>query len=121
MFVDLVLRKKKWFLSCSYNTQKSEIRKHLGTVGKNLDPYSSKYENFILLGGFNVEPSEYAMEEFMRVYNLKNLAKGPTYFKSPGKPSCIDLILINDFHKMVMIALKVYFKKKGPSIIQYCD
>ena len=53
IFVEINLRKKKWLLSCSYNPQKSEIRKHLGAVGKNLDLYSSKYENFILLGDFN--------------------------------------------------------------------
>ena len=32
MFVEINLRKKKWLLSCSYNPQKSEIRKHLGAV-----------------------------------------------------------------------------------------
>ena len=32
MFVEIKLRKKKWLLSCSYNPQKSEIRKHLGAV-----------------------------------------------------------------------------------------
>ena len=101
----------------------------------NLHSYSSHYKNFILLGDFNVEPTEDAMEEFMKVYNLKNLVKGPTCFENPDKPSCIDLTLsnksktfqtsqiietgISDFHKMVMTVLKVYFKKKGPSIIQY--
>ena len=77
------------------------------------------------------------MEEFMKVYNLKNLVKGPTCFENPDKPSCIDLTLsnksrsfqtsqiiqagISDFHKMVMTVLIVYFKKKGPSVIQYRD
>ena len=137
MFVEINLRKKKWLLNCSCNGQKSEIRKHLGAVGKNLDSYSSKYENFILFGDFNVEPTD-AMEEFMKVYNLENLVKGPTCFKNLEKP-CIDLILTNkiksvqtsyiietgigisDFHKMVMTVLKVYFKKKRPSVIQYCN
>ena len=138
MFVEINLRKKKWLLNCSCNGQKSEIRKHLGAVGKNLDSYSSKYENFILFGDINVEPTDNAMEEFMKVYNLKNLVKGATCFKNLEKP-CNDLILTNkiksvqtsyiietgigisDFHKMVMTVLKVYFKKKRPSVIQYCD
>ena len=129
------MRKKKWLLSCSYNPKKSEIRKYLRAVGKNLDSYSSKYENFILLGDFNVKPTQDAMEEFMKVYNLKNLVKGPTCFKNPDKPFSIDLIPTNksksfqtsqiietgisDFHKMVMTVSKVYFKKKGTSAIQY--
>ena len=95
----------------------------MGAVGKNLDSYSSKYENFILLLDFNVEPTEDAMEEFLKVYNLKNLVKGPTCFKNFEKTSCIDLILTNktksfqisqinetdisDFHKMVMTVLTV--------------
>ena len=58
MFVKINMRKKKWLLSCSYNPKKSEIRKYLRAVGKNLDSYSSKYENFILLGDFNIEPTE---------------------------------------------------------------
>ena len=44
-------------LSWSYSQQKSQVRKYLGAVGKNLDSYSSKYENFILLGDFNVKPA----------------------------------------------------------------
>ena len=129
MFVEINLRKNKWLLSCYYNPQKSEIRKHFRAIGKNLNLYSSKYENA------NVEPTEDATEEFMKVYNLKNLVKGSTCLKNPDKPSCINLILTNksknfqtsqiietdisDFHEMVMTVLKVYFKKKQPSVIQY--
>ena len=77
------------------------------------------------------------MEEFMKVYNLKILLKGSICFRNSDKRTCISLILINksksfqaiqiietgisDFHRMVMTVLKVYFKKKGPSVIQYCD
>ena len=70
------------------------------------------------------------------IYNLKNLIKGPTCFKNPDKPSCIDLILltnkirsfqgshiietgISDFHKMVITVMKIYFKKQEPKIITY--
>ena len=46
-----------------------------GAVGENLDSYSSKYEKLILLEDFNVESTEDAIEEFLKVYNLKNLVK----------------------------------------------
>ena len=126
IFVQINLRKRKWLLSCSYNPQKSEIRKHLGAVGKNLDSYSSKHENFILLRDFSVEPTEDAMKESMKVHGLKNLVKGPTCFKNPDKPKSFQTPQIietgmSDLHIMVMTALKVYFKKKGPSVIQYRD
>ena len=52
MFVEINIRKKKWLISCSYNPHKSEISKHLKALGMNIDSYSSKYENYILLGRF---------------------------------------------------------------------
>ena len=53
------------------NPYESEIRKHLGAVGKNLDSFSSRYENFILVGSFIVEFTKHAMEEVVKVYSLK--------------------------------------------------
>ena len=137
MFVEINLRKKKWLLSVSYNPHKTSIDEHLRAIGRNLDLCSGKYENFILMGDFNAEPTENAMEEFMKVYNLKNLVKGPTCYKNPAKPSCIDLILTNrhrsfhsshiietgisDFHKMTVSVMKVYFKKQKSNVIYYRD
>ena len=89
------------------------------------------------MGDFNTEPTESVMGEFMNIYNLKNLIKGPTCYKNPGKPSCIDLILtdksrsfhsshiietgISDFHKMTVSVMKIYFKKQKSNIIYYRD
>ena len=86
---------------------------------------------------FNAEPTEHAMVEFMQTYSLRNLIKGPTCFKNPEKPSCIDLILTNryncfqgsylietgisDFHKMALTVMRTYFKKQGPKVITYRD
>ena len=95
IFVEINLRKKKWLLSCSYNPHKSEISNHLNEIGKHFDSYSSKYENYLIMGDFNAEPSEHAMANFMQTYSLRNLIKGPTCFKNPEKPSCIDLIMTN--------------------------
>ena len=71
----------------------------------------------------------------MKVYNFLKNNIGAKLFKKPDKPSCIKVILANksksfqtsqiietgisDFHKMVMTVSKVYFKKKGASVIQY--
>ena len=78
------------------NPQRSDIRKYLRVVGKNLASYSSKYENFILFGDFNAKPFEDAIEECMKVHYLKNLVKGLTCCKTPGRSSCKDLILTNE-------------------------
>ena len=135
MFVEINLRKKKWLLCVSYNPHKSLIENHLLVIGENIDLCSGIYENFIIMGDFNAEPTENAMEESMKLYNLKNLIKGPTCYKNPDKPSCIDLIIsnrsknfhlshivetgISDFHKMTVSVMKIFFKKQKPNVIYY--
>ena len=133
----IYLRKKKWLLCVSHNPHKSLIEKQLRAIGKNIDLCSGIYENFVMIGDFNAEPTENAMEEFMKLYNLKNLIKEPTCYKNPDKPLCIDLILsnrsksfhsphivetgISDFHKMIVSVMKIFFKKQKPNVIYYRD
>ena len=53
-FVQINLYKKKWLINCSYYSHKNDLRKHLDTISKSLDTYSTKYENILILGDFNV-------------------------------------------------------------------
>ena len=71
------------------------------------------------------------------MYDLENLIKEPTCFKSTENPSSIDVILTNkkckfqnsmtvetglsDFHKMTVTVMKNHFKKKEPIRIVYHD
>ena len=107
---------------------------HFDEIGKGLDFYSSKYESFCLIGDFNCEPKDSAISDFMDNYDLCNLVKSPTCFRSDS-PRCIDLILTNrrrsfqntvtvhtglsDFHAMIVTVLKGGYRKKGPKIITY--
>ena len=70
LFVELTIRKKKWLLCCSYNPNKTFIKKHLAKIGRNRDLFLSKYNNFILLVDFNSEPCEQPMRDLCNVYNL---------------------------------------------------
>ena len=72
IFIEINIRKTKWLINCSYNLHKADIKNHLKVIGKNLDSQSSKYDNFIVLGDFNAEPTDIAMSDFMKVYNLKS-------------------------------------------------
>ena len=134
-YIEINIRKKKWLLVGTYNPNKSLISNHLKEIGKNLDNYSSKYDNFILLGDLNSEPTESAVKDFCEIYSCKNLIKDNTCFKNPLKPSCIDLIIRNrpksfqnsvtvetglsDFHKMTLTVMKVFYKKQKPNIVTY--
>ena len=50
---------------------KNLISNHLKEIGKYFDNYSSKYDNFILLGDRNSEPTESADRDFCQIYDLK--------------------------------------------------
>ena len=49
-----------------------------------------RYENIILMGYFNAEPSHMKLKYFMEYNNLYNSIKNKTCFK-PVEGKCIDL------------------------------
>ena len=74
------------------------IVNHLVSIGKQLNTFCEKYENFILVGDFNSEMCEDAMQIFCNTYTFRNLVKDPTCINTIEKPTCIDLILTNRPH-----------------------
>ena len=93
IFIEINLRKRKWFLGFSYNPHKSKIESHWNKIKVSLDSFSSKYENLFLMGDFNSEPIEETTSDFTELYDLKNLVRVPTCYKNPENPSHIDLFL----------------------------
>ena len=49
----------------------------------------------VLAGDFNAEEKEILLNNFMDLYDLQNLVKENTCFKSVENPSCVDLFLTN--------------------------
>ena len=68
-YIEINIRKKKWLLVGMYNPNKNLISNHLKEIGKNLDDYSSKYDNLILLGDLNWEPTESAVKDFCEIHS----------------------------------------------------
>ena len=134
-FIELNLRRKKWFLCCSYNPKYSQILHHLKEICKDLAALLSKYDNIILMGDFNAEPAGTIISDFCEIYNLKNIIMEKTCFKNPNNPNRIDLIISNrsksfqnymvietglsDFPKMSITVMKMYYSKQKPTIIHY--
>ena len=54
---------------------KDAIKSHLEILHKGLALYSSKYEKFIVLGGFNVAMDNSDMSVFCDTYDLKDLLR----------------------------------------------
>ena len=93
--VEVNIQKKKWLLSCSYNPHKGNISNHLHHLNKGLDVYLKSYDNILTMGNLNSEVSENCLNGFCNVNSLKTLNRGPTCFKNPSNPTCIDLLLTN--------------------------
>ena len=52
-FGEINLRSRKSLLSCSYNPKTNLIAHYLHCIGRGTDSYSSKYDNFVVLGDLN--------------------------------------------------------------------
>ena len=135
--VEINLRKRKWFLNCSYNPNKNLNSNHLECLNRIMDEFSKNYDNVISLGDFNTCINDNAMISFCSLNDLTSLIDQPTCYKNPNKPTCIDLILTNhpnyfhqnnvfetglsDFHMMVVTELKMRLQKLKPHIAAYRD
>ena len=63
LYVEVKVRNQTWLISCSYNPNKS-ICQHVEALAKNMDLYSTTYENFVFLGGFNADMAHSALRDF---------------------------------------------------------
>ena len=80
-FLEIKLYNKKWLLSCSYNSHKNNIF-HLDMITRSLDTHSTKYENTVLLGGFNACVDDETLQTFCKSYSFISLIKQPVCFKN---------------------------------------
>ena len=133
---EINLRGKKWAIFSIYQPPSQSEAHCFENLGKGIDHYSQKFENFLLLGDFNTVETDQHVHNFLNGYAVKTLVKEPTCFKSEN-PRCIDLILTNryrtfqntttvetglsDFHKMVLTVLKTTYQKAGPTVVNYRD
>ena len=114
--------KSKWLILATYKPPFLSKHDFFNHVGKALDFYGAKYENFIVMGDLNTTDSEEVLSEFLEEREFSNLVHFPTCFKSDTNPSAIDLIITNkpksfqntigismglsDFHEMVLTSMK---------------
>ena len=70
-FVEINLRSRKWLLACSYNPKTNLIADHLHCIGRGIDFYSSKCDNFVVLGDLNTEVSHAFMEHASKVLMIR--------------------------------------------------
>ena len=71
-YVEINLRNDKWLINCSYSLHKNMMGNHLRALSEKLETYSSNYNNFIILGDFNIEMEEQQVKAFCDNYGLKS-------------------------------------------------
>ena len=59
------LRKRKWFLNCSYNPHQNLISNHLECLNRLIDEHSNSFDNLIFTGDFNVSTNHNSMINFV--------------------------------------------------------
>ena len=64
---------------------------------RGLDIYSALYDKIALIGDFNAEGSEDTLAYFFNCHNSSNIVRDKACFKSLSNPSCVELIIINNF------------------------
>ena len=89
----LNLRKDKCFFVSIYKPSLQNNQYFVSMLSDLLDFYSNEYDNKVVIGDFNLEPSSLSMLSFIDSQTFVSLIKNKTCFKVTG--SCIDLILTN--------------------------
>ena len=132
---ELNLRKEKWLIVSIYKPPLQNNSDFLDTLNDLLYFYSGIYNNKVVFGDFNLEPTNPVMINFIDSQNFTNLIKNNTCFKGVG--SCIDLILTNrkycfkntssyetgisDHHHLIFSIMKTTFASEEPKTFVYCD
>ena len=113
-------------ICCSYNPNKYNISKHIKELNKSIDLFSSLYDDFLLMGDFNVVLDNAVSKDFYNLYIFASLINKATcilHWPSSNKllkyfqnSSVIETGLFN-FHKIVVTVMKKSFQKLKPKIL----
>ena len=72
--IELNICKKKWLISCSYNTQRNVLQIIWQFRFMYVNMYYDNYVQMILIGDFNSETEDVCIQSFCEAYELKLLS-----------------------------------------------
>ena len=94
IFLEVNVQSSKWlFLRC-YNPLSQNEEFLISNLSKTINAFSTKYDNILLMGDFNLTIENKHLEELLNLFNVKSPISSPTCFQSKYS-TCIDLILTN--------------------------
>ena len=75
IYIKRNFRKKKWLLCRTNNPHRNNIDNHLDSLSRNVALYSSLYDNYNIIGDFNIEADSKEMSSFCDTFNVTSLIK----------------------------------------------
>ena len=87
---EINLKHRKLLVVSIYRPPDQNLDYFLSYITNLLDHYLKSCEDFIIMGDFNANESNPAMETFLNQHKFKNIIKSKTCYKSQ-EGSCIDL------------------------------
>ena len=131
--IEINLKQRKLLVVSIYRPPDQNLDYFLSSITSLLDHYLTIYEDFVIMGDFNVNESNPVMETFLNQHNWKNIIKNKTCYKSL-EGCCIDLIItsrpslhqfsqvfetgMNDHHSMIYTMLKCTYTRSEPKILR---
>ena len=89
---EINLKQGKLLVVSIYRPPDQNLDYFLPSITGLLDHYLKPYKDFVIMGDFNANESNPAMETFLSQHKCKNIIKSKTCYKSL-EGSCIDLII----------------------------
>ena len=81
---EINLRKEKWLVISIYRPPSQDSVFFLNSLTKIIDVFADKYDNYLIMGDFNLESGNTILTNFLDSNNLTNLIKTNTCFKGKG-------------------------------------
>ena len=132
----LDLQSSKWLFVGCYKPPSQNEESFISNLSKTINAFSTKYDNILLMGYFNLTIVNKHLEGLLSLFNIKSLISSPTFFQSIN-PTCIDLISTNqedlfsnsntrevgisDHHHLVSTMLKKKISKGSTKTLFYRD
>ena len=84
-FTELNLKRSKCLISYSNNPNRSNSSSHLESLSRNLDLYSSNYDNYLEVGSCNASVEKANIKNICQRFSLKNLMKDSPCYKNSNR------------------------------------
>ena len=130
---EINLRNEKWLVISIYRPPSQDSLFFLNSLTNIIVVFANKYDNYLIMGDFDLELGNTILIKFLDGNNLTNLIKTNTCFKCKGSPT--DLILTNrkysfkstssyetgltDHHHIIYTMLKSFFVNIYPKQLKY--